>query len=73
LEDSVDKKEYGRDRDRKAALPPKITKPMGYTQCMFEIYPTPIAMVKTKTNLVWAKRHKEVSRRHPHSQYDGQH
>jgi len=34
---------------------------MGYTQCIGEIYPTPAAMVKTKANLVFARRHLEVS------------
>lgn len=40
------------------AFPPvKITKPMGYSQFVEEVYPTPISVVKSLVNLVWSRRH----------------
>lgn len=40
-----------------AFAPSKITKPVGYSQFIEEIYPTPISVVEKLVNVVWAKRH----------------
>lgn len=52
---------WGPDKRPQDAMPAYIAKPMGYSQFALEIYPTPISMVKERANVVWAKRHADVS------------
>ncbi len=42
-----------------ADYPKHIDKPVGYSQFMFEIMPTPIPFMKRVANIVHAKRHLE--------------
>lgn len=47
------------DKTPTAAFPNYISKPVGYSQFVGEIMPTPIPFIKKACNIVSAKRHLE--------------
>lgn len=47
------------DKTEHSAFPAHISKPVGYSQFVGEIMPTPIPFIKQVCNIVHAKRHLE--------------
>ena len=60
---------YSKNVKEENKIPPVTSKPLGYSQFIHEIMPSPRAFVEVENNLVWHRRHERVSQKSERSSH----